>query len=169
GVLVARNVEHGTLAVAGMQAFVLADLHTVKVAFGIPDVALQTFRLGQVVPVTAEAVPGAVFKGRVSSVSPAADSRSRAYTVELTVLNPEGVLKSGMIAAIQAEDAIPLPSTVVPLSAVVHTAGASGYGVYVIESKNGNTVARLRSVVLGQVNGKHIMIQQGIAADNHIM
>ena len=169
GVVVSRKVEIGSLAAPGGIAFTLADLRNVKVAFGVPDVTLHAFQVGQVLSLTTESVPGCLFTGHISTISPSADPATRVYTVEVAVPNPKGVLKAGMIAAIQWTNEVSArPSPVVPLSAVVHTAGMEGYGVFVLESKNGKTTARLRKITLGSLSGTRVMVSEGLTPGEHV-
>jgi RND family efflux transporter MFP subunit len=172
GVVVARKIELGSLAAPGTPAFLLADVQRVKVAFGVPDVALRSFRVGQKLPVTTEAVPAA-FAGRVQSISPSADLASRVFTVEVSIPNPDRTLKIGMIASVQALDTTAgesAPAPMIPLSAVVRAApGPEGYGVYVLEGRDGKNVAHLRPVRLGDVSGSHIAVQRGVLPGERIV
>ena len=100
GVVLKKAVEAGSLAAPGVPAFVIANTTTVKAVFGIPDTVVSTVRLGQALSVRSEAAPGAAFRGRVSSVAPSADPKSRAFDVEVSIPNPNNALRVGMIATV---------------------------------------------------------------------
>jgi len=53
-----------------------------KAIFGVPDMVVQTLRLGDPIAVAAEAVPGVAFDGRVTALAPSADPTSRVFEVE---------------------------------------------------------------------------------------
>src|SRR5439155_1796874 len=84
GYILSRNVDLESLVSPATNAFTLADIGRVKVAFGAPDYVLSRVHLGQELTIQTEN-DAAPVKGRVTSISPAADTRSRIFAVELTV------------------------------------------------------------------------------------
>jgi RND family efflux transporter MFP subunit len=163
-IVIERKIEVGQLVSTGTPAFVLADLSSVKAAFGVPDLALQNFKLGDTLTMTTDAVPGTEFTGHISRISPAADQNSRVFDVEVTIPNPEGVLKPGMIAAMTANEAGETKEfPVVPLTAVTRSkVDPNAYAVAVVEEVNGKHVARLRNVILGESFGNSVAVNSGV-------
>jgi len=94
-VLLKRYIEVGTLARPGTKGFVLADVSSVKVLFSVPDVVLGDVSLGQEMEVTTESIPDRIFRGRITEIAPAANTRSRVFNVEITIQNPENLLSRG--------------------------------------------------------------------------
>ena len=94
-----RNVDVGMLVSPATSGFTLADTRSVKAVFGVPDTAIDRVKLGSPQTVTTEALPGS-FSGHVTSISAAADPKSRVYSVEVRIDNPKNLLKAGMIASI---------------------------------------------------------------------
>jgi multidrug efflux pump subunit AcrA (membrane-fusion protein) len=156
GALVQRSVEIGSLVAPGAAAFTLADLSSVKASFGVPDVVLVNLRAGGKLGVFAEALPDRQFQGTITNIAAVADSSTRLFQVQVTIPNPQGVLRPGMIATLTLStgtktDALP----VVPLSAVVRPKeGESGFAVIVVEGKQ----ARRRLVKLGTTFGDRIAV-----------
>src|SRR5580692_6528690 len=107
GYILSRNIDLGSLVSPSTSAFTIADIGRVKVTFGAPDYVLSRVRLGQELTIQTEndAIP---VKGRVTSISPAADTRNRIFAVEVTVSNRDRHLKPGMIASISLGE-IPHP------------------------------------------------------------
>ena len=164
-VVIERKVEVGTLVPQGGVAFVLADLSSVKAAFGVPDLSLQTLKVGDVLTVSSDVVPGAEFKGHISRISPAADQNSRVFDVEVTIPNSQGLLKPGMIAslAVTQGDGLRVEVPVVPLTAIIRSkADARAFAVMVIEQKVGKHFARFRTVTLGESFGNAVAITNGL-------
>lgn len=163
-VVIERKIEVGQLVSTGTPAFVLADLSSVKAAFGVPDLALQNFKLGDMLTMTTDAVPGKEFSGHISRISPAADSSSRVFDVEVTIPNPEGLLKPGMIASMTVnESGATKEFPVVPLTAVTRSkADANSYAVMVVEEVNGKHIARLRTVTVGESYGNAVAVNSGV-------
>lgn len=157
GVVIAKRIARGSLVAAGTPAFVIADTRTAKVSFGVPDLALSSFKPGGILAVSAEAIPDREFRGRISAVSPAADPVSRVFAVEVAIPNAAQQLKIGMIATVIVKShREPVRAPSIPLAAVVKS--PNGYGVYTVE----NNRARLRPVTLGEVKGNAVVITAGL-------
>jgi multidrug efflux system membrane fusion protein len=163
-VVIERKIEVGQLVSTGTPAFVLADLSSVKAAFGVPDLTLQNFKLGDTLTMTTDAVPGQEFTGHISRISPAADQSSRVFDVEVTIPNAQGLLKPGMVASMVVnESGVTTEVPVVPLTSITRSkADPNAYAVLVIEEAGGKHVARLRNVTLGESYGNSVAISSGV-------
>ena len=164
-VVLERRIEVGTLVGQGMAAFVLADLTSVKAAFGVPDTSLNSLKLGDTLTITSDATPGTEFTGQISRISPSADQNSRAFEVEVTIPNEQGLLKPGMIASLNTRErtAAEGPSLIVPLTAITYAPeNPQGYAVMVMEQREGKTFAQLRPVTLGESVGNAIVVKSGV-------
>lgn len=163
GWVLSRNIEVGALVGTGSQAFVLADTHLVKAVFGVPDTRVGYVKLGAPQTITTTSLPEE-FHGRVTSVSPSADPKSRVFTVEVTIPNSDGRLKPGMIATLTLGGGRLEPvTTVVPLSAVVRsTQNADGFAVFVVSDLGGKSIARERAVEIGDTQGNLISVVKGL-------
>lgn len=164
-VVIERKVEVGTLVAQGTAAFVLADLSFVKAAFGVPDLALQGLKLGDVLHLTTDGVPGRDFSGHISRISPSADQNSRVFEVEVSIANPDGSLKPGMIASLSVNEgtAAPQEIPVVPLTAITRAKDSTNdYAVFVVEERDGKHFARPRTVTLGDSFGNAVAIRSGV-------
>src|SRR5215467_11340036 len=119
GWVIRRTVDLGALVGPTAPAFTIADTRSVRAVFGVPDNAIGRIKLGQKQVITTDALPNE-FGGCVSAISPAADPKSRVYSVEVTIQNSHNQLKSGMIASLTLNGQI-LPGSVlaVPLNAVI--------------------------------------------------
>jgi multidrug efflux system membrane fusion protein len=150
GYIVARNVELGDLATPATAAFTLDDTRAVKVSFGVPEFALRHLRLGQEFNIHLQDDPKD-YQGRVTSISPSADEKNRVFTIEVTVSNPKGTLRPGMIASISMAGVPKPPVPAVPLGAIVSDpATPNHYAVFVPQEQGGTSVAHLREVTLGE-------------------
>lgn len=176
-VILERKIEAGMLAGAGTQAFVLGDVSTVKARFGIPDSMVQVVALGDAIDVNVDAAGAATFPGRITAIAPAADPQSRVFNVEVSLANPNGELRPGMIGAVTllprgsataGATAAPRPLTV-PLTAVVRSTIGGQFAVAVVESNAGATAARLRRVELGEVIGNSIAVTKGVVLGERVV
>jgi RND family efflux transporter MFP subunit len=170
GWIVSRNVDLGTLVGPATNGFTLADTQSVKAVFGVPDTSIGRVRLGQHLAITTDSFPQP-FAGRVSAISPAADPKSRVFSVEVTIPNPHDRLKSGMIASLVL-DGLQLPQSVlvVPLAAVIRDpARASGFAVMIAEGGGETETARLRAVELGDIYGNMIAAKGGLTGGESVI
>ena len=171
GVVLEKSVEKGTLVSSGDKAFVVADTSSVKAVFGVADMAVAEMKLGRALSVESETMPGKEFQGQITSVFPAADSKSRAFNVEVTIANPDYLLRPNMIVSLrvgtqQATTAQP----VVPLNAVIKSRGkANGYAVMVVIEEGGKQLARLRDVKLGESFGNSVAVAEGLKPGDRVI
>ena len=169
GWIAKRSIDVGSLVGLGTPAFLLVDTGLVRAAFGVPDTALQSIHLGQKLLVTAEAVKGE-FAGQVTSIAPAADPGNRVYSVEITLANPEGKLKAGMIASVTVGQPKQREVTVIPLSSVLRSPDKPDeFSVMVSEPSGGELVARSRKVRLGDPFGNTIEVVSGVAPGERVV
>ena len=158
GVLLNRYVDLGSLGSPSSAAFTIADLSSAKATFGVPDYALKRVRLGQPLSIALEedATP---LVGRVTSISPSADTRDRVFAIEVTVANQGGRLKPGMIASLSLGEGPRISDPSVPLSAIVPYPSEPGrFGVMVAQEHAGKWTASLREVKLGATHETSIAV-----------
>ncbi len=177
GVLLERKIEVGSLVSAGTVGFTLGDVSAVKAHFGIPDNMIHAVTLGDRMGVAVDAVAGATFPGRVTALAPAADPHSRVFDVEVTIPNPDGRLRPGMIGTVALG---PKPTNdpaaaaqqplLVPLGAVVKAPGETpAYALLVVEKQGDAEVARLHRVQLGEVMGNGVVVLNGAARGDRVI
>ena len=158
GYVLSRNIDLGSLVSPSTSAFTIADIGRVKVTFGAPDYILSRVRLGQELTIQTEN-NAAPLKGRVTSISPAADPRNRIFAVEVTVSNRDRHLRPGMIASVSLGE-VPHSSISIPLSAVVpFPSEPEQFAVMVAQERAAALVANLRKVRLGTTHENSVAVE----------
>jgi RND family efflux transporter MFP subunit len=158
GYILARNIDVGTLASPSSAAFTIADTSAVKASFGVPEDSLNLVHLGQILTLQVQN-DAAQYSGRVTSISPNADARSRVFTIEVTLSNPRNTLKPGMIASVELSGRRETSQPSVPLSAIVPYPGESGqFAVVVGEQQSGQWKAHVRRVTVGMTHGSSVSV-----------
>jgi RND family efflux transporter MFP subunit len=158
GYILARNLDLGTLASSSSAAFTIADTSAVKATFGVPEDALNLVHLGQSLTLQVQN-EAAQYSGRVTSISPSADARSRVFAIEVTLANRRNTLKPGMIASVELGGKREISQPSVPLSAIVPYPGESGqFAVVVAEQQSGQWKAHLRRVTVGATHGSSVSV-----------
>ena len=171
GVVLEKSVEKGTLVSSGEKAFVVADTSSVKAVFGVADVAVAEMKLGTMLSLESETMPGKEFQGQITSVFPAADSKSRAFNVEVTIANSEYLLRPNMIVSLRVGTQQAMtPQPVVPLNAVIKSkTNANGYAVMVVTEAGGRQLASLRDVKLGESLGNAVAVAEGLKQGDRVI
>jgi multidrug efflux system membrane fusion protein len=165
-----RNVEVGSLVGQATTGFSLAETRLVKAVFGVPDLVVRSLKLGERQVITTEAAAGR-FEGRITAIAPAADTRTRTFSIEVTISNAGNVLRPGMVATLllsgsHGADSVP----VLPLSAVVRAAdNPNGFGVFVVEQRGDQVFARARTVELGVAYGNVIGLERGLEPGDRVI
>ena len=158
GYILSRSIDVGSLVSPSTSAFTIADIGRVKVTFGAPDYVLSRVHLGQELMIQTENA-AAPLKGRVTSISPAADIRNRIFAVEVTVVNHDRRLKPGMIASVGLGE-VPHSSISIPLSAVVpFPSEPEQFAVMVAQNRAGALIANLRKVQLGTTHDNSVAVE----------
>lgn len=164
GIVLKKSVERGTLVSPGTTGFTVADTSSVKAVFGVADVAVPEMKLGSTLSIETDAMPGTEFRGQITSVFPAADSKSRTFNVEVTIPNSDYLLRPNMIVSLNvgAEQAV-AAQPVIPLNAVMKAKGnQNGYAVFVVVEQGGKQIAQLRDVKLGESFGNSVAVTEGL-------
>lgn len=171
GVVLRKSIEKGTLVPPGQTGFIVADLSSVKAVFGVPDVAVPEMKLGETLSVETETMPGTEFQGQITSVFPAADPKSRTFNVEVTIPNPNHLLRPGMIVSIGVEFEPAAPTQpVIPLNAILKPKGnPAGYAVFVVVEQGGRQIAQLREVKLGDAYGRTVAVTEGVKQGDRVI
>ena len=170
GIVLQKAIEKGTLVAAGTKAFTVADTASVKAVFGVADVAVPEMKLGRTLTIESETMPGKEFRGQITSVFPAADQKSRAFNVEVTIQNPEFLLRPNMIVSLKVEtNQSTAGQLVVPLNAVMKAKNGNGYQIFVMEEQGTRQIARLRDVKLGEAYGNTVAVTDGLKQGERVI
>lgn len=169
-VIVARQIELGNLAGNSTLAFTVADIHCLKAQFTVPVEMLNSFHNGTRVTLT---LPNAhkPVSGTVSAVSSAADPQSRVFTVEITIDNPRGEFKPGMIGSLVLPGtSAPARQLTVPLAALVRSASGD-FSVFVptAETAGGKARVHMVPVTIGASRGSDVEVLSGLGAKQRIV
>jgi multidrug efflux system membrane fusion protein len=171
GLVLEKSIERGTLVASGTKGFTVADTSSVKAVFGVADVDLSEMKLGRVLSVESETMPGKEFRGQITSVFPAADSKSRAFNIEVTIQNPDFLLRPNMIVSLTVGAQPRLSAqSVIPLNAVMKAKNdPNGYAVMVVVERGGGQFAQLRDVKLGESYGNTIAVTAGVKPGDRVI
>lgn len=127
-----------------------------RLKIDVPEQSIEKIAIGQGISAQVSAYPDRNFAGTVVRIAPSLNTTSRTLTVEAELGNPGGLLKPGQFATVRITQSKPVPSIVIPASAVLSDGTVNL--VYVI--KDG--VAEERLVQTGLLENNMIEIKQGL-------
>jgi len=172
GVVVARNIDIGTLAAPGVVAFVIAEIDTVKAVFGVPGFVVNSLSLGQAVTITFDSLPGRIYKGHIMTLSASADPKERTFKVEVRLNNPDKKLKLGMIASLELDtgEGAAIEAITIPLTALVRDPeNPQKFSVYLVKGEGNSGTAHLRIIETGEAIGNNIVVRTGLSSGERVV
>ena len=157
GVISSCNVTVGSIA-SQSPAMTIVNMDNVKLKLNVSDDAINKLTPGSKAYVTISAASDKVYEGTVANISPAADSQTLLYPVEVYLTNTDGNIKPGMFASIKLVLDNVENTISVPLNAVLEKSGEQ-YVFVVDESTN---TAVKTTVTTGVKNEENIEILSGV-------
>ena len=134
GVVGELTAREGMTVMAGAPLFRLNGLSTVWINAEVPENLAAQVRPSNSVEARTPALPGAVFKGKVSVILPEVNPATRTLKARIEVANPAGQLVPGMFATVNFAPAARKEVLLVPSEAVIQTGKRS---VVVVAQANG--------------------------------
>jgi len=164
GIVDARLVHAGEMIGLGMPIAHIVNLGRLKVEAGIPERYASSFKVGDHVAFSIDALPGEKFRGNIVFVGSAVNRDNRAIPVEVSVTQKAGRLKPDMIAAMDVTlDAV--PNAIVIHEDYVQNVDLNKFVVFVAE---GNT-AHERVITISANNDGKILVKSGLKAGEKLI
>jgi HlyD family secretion protein len=114
-VVLARNVEPGSMAQPGRTLLALAAQGNTRIDAAVDEKHLRLLSIGMAAQAVADAFPGQRFEATLGFIAPAVDPQRGTVDVRLDVLKPPAFLKPDMTVSVELlagskKDALVLPS-----------------------------------------------------------
>lgn len=164
GVITARNYDQGDMY-GGSPIYVVEQITPVKLYVGISEMDYTRVKKNDTVTLTADALPGKTFTGRIARIYPTIDAATHTFTAEVNVANGDRLLRPGMYARVTVNFGSN-HSIVVPDDCVVKQQGSGVRSVFVLQSDN--TVKEV-VVTLGRHFGTEYEILSGVAEGDKVV
>jgi membrane fusion protein, multidrug efflux system len=160
GVVIAKSVDPGSLALPGAPLFTIEREGAYRLEASVEESRLAAIRMGQPVSITLDSVDGRI-DARVSEIVPAVDAASRAYIVKID-LPVLPALRSGVFgrARLQVGSRSLLA---IPGGAV--TDRGQLQSVFVVD----NGVTRTRLITTGQKVNDRVEVLSGLTAGEKVI
>ncbi|MBO5419487.1 MAG: efflux RND transporter periplasmic adaptor subunit [Bacteroidales bacterium] len=158
GVVTSRNYDAGDMYGMSAPIFTVEQIVPVKLLVGVSESDYSKVRKGDSVEITAEAVPGKTFYGKISRIYPTIDPATRTFTVEVVVNNNYKTLRPGMFVRATLNFGTN-HNVVVPDVAVVKQQGSGERFIYIL---NDNGTVTYQKVTVGRRMGSEYEILEGV-------
>jgi Cu(I)/Ag(I) efflux system membrane fusion protein len=171
GTIVNRFVYPGQYVAEGEKLFEIADFSRMWLQVNIYERDLPWVRTGQVVRVTAPALPGKVFGGRVAFINPTIDEMTRSAIVRIELENPivevDGQKKRLLYRRLYADATFEAETE--PLLAIDRAAVIDPGGKPIVYVEAGGGAYEERPVKLGRRGDDAWEVLDGISEDEKIV
>lgn len=158
GVITARNYDVGDMYAMSAPLFTVEQIKPVKLLVAVSESDYSKIKKGDDAVITADAVPGKTFYGKVTRLYPTVDPATRTVTVEVQVANNYNTLRPGMFTRVKLNFGTN-KSVVIPDVAVVKQQGSGERFVYIL---NSDGTVNYQPVVLGRRLGAEYEVLEGI-------
>ena len=153
-----RLVNLGELVKTQMPVMAVVRVDPLKVIAEIPEKMAPWIRDGQPVELQVDAYPDRMFTGKVSRISPAVSTATRAFPFEALVPNKDAVLKPGTFARVHIESGKVDEVLTLPFMALQYR-----YGVNRVFLVQGDRLAA-HELKTGERLGERVEILSGVKA-----
>ena len=164
GVITARNYDQGDMY-SGSPIYVVEQITPVKLYVGISEMDYTKVKKNDAVTLTADALPGKTFTGRIARIYPTIDAATHTFTAEVNVANSDRLLRPGMYARVTVNFGSN-HSIVVPDDCVVKQQGSGVRSVFVLQADN---TVKEAVVTLGRHFGTEYEILSGISEGDNVV
>ena len=152
----------GELVKAQMPVIAVVRVDPLKVVAEIPEKMAPWIRDGQPVELHVDAYPSRAFEGKVSRISPAVNTATRAFPFEALVPNRDAVLKPGTFARVHIESGKEDQVLTLPYSTLQYRYGVNR--VFVVD----NDKLAAKELKVGDRIGDRIEILSGVNAGDKV-
>lgn len=162
GVVASRSIKTGNLVQISNPIFKIVDINLLEATLNVPERNVDVIRAGLPVKLSLDAVPGQVFDGNVTRVSPVVDSGSGTFRV-VAAFNSAGVLQPGMFGRVNIVFDQKAEALAIPRSALLEDEGEAA----VFTVRNGKA-ARV-AIKTGYSEGEWIEVLSGLKTNDPVV
>ncbi len=166
GIVGAKNVEIGQMAVPGFPVFTIIKTDTIYANVSVPESEIGKLAIGQRATVTIPALDGRKLVGKIARIGVVAAPRTRTYTVKIALKNRDYSLRTGMIADAEIATNKEVNLLTVPGKAIIRDADDLTY-VFVAARNQGK--AFRQRVFVGSLHRNEVEIRKGLNPQDEVV
>jgi len=155
-------VERGQVVSAGPQGLMrIVNLSNMYVSTSVPESYVGKIQVGTVVQADITSV-GKTYQGKIRQVGKSINPANRSFGIEVSVPNPEGLLRPNQVAKLKIVDYTKASAIVVP-SNVIQQDGQGNKFVFIADkAQKNNGIAKKVIVKAGQTANSYTEILSGL-------
>jgi len=158
-----KKVSAGDYARNGANMFVIIQNNPLKLNFTVTEKDVGRLKKGQDITFMVDAFANREFKGKVNTIYPGLEEKTRSLQAEAIVPNPDGLLKPGLFAHIILYTGAGRNTVLVPIISLLYE--GETVKVFVVEGER----AKERFVKLGQKYGEMMEIIEGVKKEEFVV
>ena len=163
GILNRVMAEVGEYAVPGQQVAEIVSIDRIKVVVEVPERDIHYLKLGDAADIVVKNSKLVRFTGKIAYLSELADPATRTTRIEITVDNPDHLMRSGQIISATLTRRIIKNAIMIPLDSVIPL--EKGRVAYIVT----DGLAKRCEVELGLIDGSSVRILSGLNAGDQLI
>ena len=164
GILNRLPMEVGEYAMPGDCVAEIVEIDQVMVVVDVPERDVHFMHVGQVAEIFTRASQETGLTGDITYISELADEQTRTTRLEISVENPENLLRSGQIVGVRLTRHVLTNVIMIGLGAVIPL--ENGKAVYVV---NDEDRAERREIELGFIKGRSVQVISGLQSGDRLI
>ena len=169
GVIDEVFVERGQVVAPSIQGLMrIVNLSNMYVSAEVPETYIGKLKVGAIVNVYLASL-GKTYSGRVRQVGNNINPTNRSFSIEVTVPNPDNLLRPNQVAKLQIIDYTNKNAIAIPTNVILTNGDGTRY-VYTAENSNGKTATAKKVIIkTGQSSGNVTEILSGLDSKDIIV
>ncbi len=162
-------VERGQVVSASQQGLMrIVNLNNMYVSTSVPETYIGKLKVGTEVDVFLTSL-GKTYKGKVRQIGSFINPNNRSFGIEVSVPNPENLLRPNQVAKLKVIDYVSKDAIVVPTN-VIQQDGEGNKFVYTVTNVSGKTgTAKKVLVKIGQSSDNVTEVLSGLSSNDVIV
>lgn len=162
-------VEKGQVVAANPQGLMrIVNLSQMYISTDVPEIYVGKVKVGTLVETNITSI-GKTYMGKVRQVGKNINPANRSFGIEVSVPNPEGLLRPNQVAKLKIVDYSNASAITVPTNVIQQDANGTKY-VYIVNKANGKTgVAKKVLVKVGQNANNSTEILSGLSSGDVVV
>lgn len=158
-----KRVTAGDFVRTGTPMLWIVQSNPIKLSFSVPEKDVSSLKLGQEVDFRVDSFPGKTFTGRLMSIYPSLDEKTRTLQAEAQIPNPQGLLKPGFFARVTIYTGPPRDIVIIPITAILYENTLKK--VFLVEGDR----AREVKIQIGAKYGESMAVLEGLQGGEQLV
>ncbi len=158
-----KRVTAGDFVRTGTPMLWIVQANPVKLSFSVPERDVGSLKVGQEVEFRVDSYPDKTFTGRLTSIYPSLDEKTRTLQADALIPNPRGLLKPGLFARVTLYTGPARDTVVIPITSILYENTLKK--VYRVEGDR----AREVKIQIGAKYGESMAVLEGLQGGEQLV